>query len=177
MTDWLAEKRLVVRDEVEEIRENAIPDLEELRDEITGKYSSWEEAPADDIADAQSLQNRVDKLEATARLLEDIEEEENGAVFVLQELSAAQAADIQDDVAEKSFDVDAVRGEVAGVPKQGHGEILILEYSIVERPSCLPEKVGDWPVTLKDYLWQEIDDLTTTRGEDLGNWSFREEVG
>jgi len=165
----LNEREVDLREEVKETEEEAIPELNELRDEIideaTDKYDDWKEVPKSYMADVQQLEEKVKELRGRVEMFSEIIDESDEPVFVLRELSAAQKYRIVDDVTEKSYDVDLQTGDWDGAPLQGHGVILTLEEVVVEAPDSLPDNVGDYPSRLTDWLEDEVDDLLTSGSE------------
>ena len=175
-SDFRATKTIELSDEVERIREDAVPELTEMRQDIIDEaidkgYDDWIDAPEEYIKDVNSINERITRLRGYADLFEDILDKDSGARFFITELTTKQVEQIADEVAEASFDIDIQTQQYRGVPKTGHGRILTMQKSIKEAPGCLPTDndgnpaVRDYPNRLGKWLWERVEDLNSSGTE------------
>jgi hypothetical protein len=180
MSDYLQEEVIRLDEEVDQIRDEAIPELEDLREDIlneaTEDVGDWKEVDDEYIADVEEINDRVKSLRGFVELFQDLLDEDPAARFVLRELSAAQHEKIVDNVNEKSYSVDPQTRQIEGIPKSGHGRILALGEAVQEAPDPLPDEVGDYPMRLKNWLWEQVERLNSAGGEQVEDFSVQEEL-
>lgn len=108
-------------------------------------------------------------------------------LFVVEELSYGQIQSVQDDMMEKSFEVDVEKQDYDGTPKQGYMQIEMIREALVEWPEEAPTRSaqfghgdepepGDYPEEVAQWLFDRIDALNTTQERDLGNLSLEERM-
>lgn len=104
---------------------------------------------------------------------------------VVQSLTTGQLASIQDRVAEASFDYDVQSGDAEGTPKSGYGMVETLRESVVSQPPGAPTREenrsevpdpAEYDHQVGMYLYDRVDNLSTTGDADLGNSSLRERM-
>lgn len=100
-------------------------------------------------------------------------------------LTTGQLASIQDRVAEASFDYDVETGDAEGTPKSGFGMVETLREAIVSQPRGAPTRTenrdevpdpAEYDHQVGMYLYDKVDDMSTSGEADLGNSSLRERM-
>lgn len=103
-------------------------------------------------------------------------------VFRVQELSYGQLQAVQDDMIERSFDVDVQREDMTGTPKQGYMEKEIVREALIDWPDSAPTtrggepNPGAYPDALAEWLFEKIDAYNTTQESEMGNSSLRDRI-
>ena len=104
---------------------------------------------------------------------------------VVTSLTTGQLASIQDRVAEASFDYDVESGDAEGTPKSGFGMVETLREAIVSQPPGAPTRTenrnevpdpAEYDHQVGMYLYDKVDDMSTSGEGDLGNSSLRERM-
>lgn len=181
-----------LEEEAREIRNEKLPAvtdaIQELLEEFEAEYGTYSEVPADEERAYEKLEDKRVELEGRASALERVVDEWGGSEIVIQELSTGALAEIQDSVAEKSFEFDPEAGEVrGGTPKSGFGMIETLRKSIVEQPDGAPVTVDsrtgeevpapeDYPESVGMYLFEKVNSFNTVGDTEMGNSSLRERM-
>lgn len=191
-----------LRDRIADIRgdDGLLADLDE-------KLAAHADENADDPAESErQLRDLTDRLEGQAKACErvlrglcpehsydpevhdahpcpGVDCEAAEGVFVLQELMTAETGLLQDDVSERSVDVDVQRQEATASPKQGYHRIRTLQLAMVDAPAEMDTRqdaklgrevyqVGDLPDLVSDYLYECAVALNETGElEGVGNLS------
>lgn len=119
---------------------------------------------------------------------EEVEErfaEVDECLFEIEELSFGQVQAVQDDMVEKSFDMDINEQDLDGTPKQGYMQKELIKESLVRWPEEAPEetymgsrepKPGDYPDEVAEWLFEKVDAYNTTQEESMGNLSLEERM-
>lgn len=180
-----------LEDEVEEIRTERIPSIEEARDELVAKLSEefeeYSEVPKEYRQTYDEFEEQLVELQGKAQALEQAVEDWGDGVFVTSQLTTGQLASIQDAVSEKSFEFDPQRGEmVNGSPKQGFGMVETLREAIIQAPDGAPSREtefgreepepAEYPHQVGLYLFEKVNNFNTVGESDLGNSSLREQM-
>ena len=105
--------------------------------------------------------------------------------FEVQELSFGEVQEVNDDMMEKSFDVDVQREDIEGTPKQGYMQIQFLRKAIIDWPEGAPVRSGrredkpapgEYPDVVSEWLFDKVDAFNTTQEDDLGNSSLQDRI-
>lgn len=181
-------KKVDLERQAQELREQTIPELEEaaedLLEKIENEYDDYEDVPKQYEQTYNELQEEITEKEGQATALKHYADEWGDGVFVLGELTTGQIAQVQDKVAEQSFDFDPQQGEiVGGMPKRGFGMVETLRHAIQVAPDGAPVSTGDrgkeqpepgnYPSQVGMFLFEKANNLNTTGDTDLGNSSLR----
>jgi len=167
-------RKLVLSEEAEKIEEETIPELLELNEEVIEEAKencdSWAEADAYTQKNDQ-LEDQVKYYRALAERFREWDDEDPGARFVINELSADDNAAITDRVREESFEMDARSQQYEGVPKEAAAKVLSVKHSLIEVPEVEETEdvhgddgefyPGHLPDAVLQYLYDEVDDLNT----------------
>lgn len=92
--------------------------------------------------------------------------------FTLQELNGDEYANVLDTASASA------RAQANGQIPQGLGGIKSLEFGVIDIPDSpdLEPDPGHWPAVIVNDLFQELNEITTPSGVDLGNESLRQAV-
>lgn len=150
--------------------------------EAEDEYGSYAETPQSVEQKFDSIENQKVELEAEITALEEVCREHKDTAFRVRRLSGGAVADIQDQIAEQSFDFDVESQSADGVPKAGYGEVLWTRRSITDAPDWVedsPEYPNDpanldWKVF--EVLSDAVDNWNTIGETSLGNSSLRAEM-
>lgn len=162
-------------DRVEEIRDNEVPprrdQVEEIRETAREDFEDVWSIPDDLESRYERLQTEIERLEGETDTLEHYATEWGASVFEIRELSAGGVGQIQDDVAEAS----GAGFDGSGTPKSGYARTRTLEIAIKDKPAGSPEitEVAD---AVADWLYDCVDEFNTTGTVKLGNSSLRADL-
>jgi Arc/MetJ-type ribon-helix-helix transcriptional regulator len=154
-------------------------DLELEKTEISGERRKFMDAVVHWMTDLDVTTNP--SFEEVEEAYTDVDE----CVFVTEELSYGQVQSVQDDMMEKSFELDIQEEDMDGTPKQGYMQIELLREAIVDWPEEAPTRTrrrteepepGDYPEQVSDWLFDRVDAYNTTQESELGNTSLEEEM-
>lgn len=179
MTDGVT---LSLRSEVERLETR----VEEIKQEAADVEARIQEArAADDRDPAQEDLEAFDRLdqsfaETQSRLiglrdaLEDwTDEPDDDAVFEVKALTWGELMRAKDEVNVKSYEVDRSSGDYSGVPRSGYYKVHVVQLAVTRAPPAAPADPEDYPFDVGEWLYETVDDLNTTGGEDLENLSLR----
>lgn len=151
----------------------AIEDAERGSDEhlaLQQQYSTIEQewdAIEGDLVEAEG------ERKALMRAIEDY----GGSEFVIQEFTFDDWNEIQDRIAEASFDFDPQTQNIDGTPKEGAYKSMVVNRAIVQAPPDAPSEAGAMPRQVCNHLYDKINAINTTGETDLGNTSLDEALG
>lgn len=154
-------------------------DLELEKTEIKGERRKFMDAVAHWETDLDVTQN------PDPETVEEHYSDVDDCVFVTEELSYGQTQAVQDDMMEKSFELDVQEEDMEGTPKQGYMQVELLREAIVDWPEEAPTREqrrteepepGDYPEQVSDWLFNRVDAFNTTQEAELGNTSLAEEM-
>lgn len=158
---------------------------QDLVDRLSEEYGTYSNVPSEQRQAFDQIESeRIDR-QGLADALRRVVDAWGGSVVVLQELSMGQAAKVQDQVAERSLEMDFETGRPEGVPKEGFARVETLREAVVNQPEGAPTRVdpqtgddvpapGDYPNRVGEFLYEKTNALTTVGETDLGNSSLRE---
>lgn len=192
----LEKRRLDLEEEAENIRHGKLDEYEEKREALIEKtkerFDDYDEVPQKIRQKVASLDERISNLkrnhdkflwlahgsdvaewpaEPFDETNVDTESEFNGwgeSRFVLQELSGSMLGIITDTITE-SANFDMETGRAQNTPSFGKGQILAVYLSVLEAPSEAPDDPRDWPASLVQYVYEEVNKMNGEGDEDLGN--------
>lgn len=209
-------KTIDLLDVVDEFENDRLTDIGETQDELREfaeeEYDAYMEVPSDIESKWEQLEEQKTQVKGKVQMVreelvhwtetydleelrtedgyawDDVEWDRVPSEFTISQLNAATFAEIEDKVAEKSFEMDHQTQEVEGVPKSGYGRILTCEKALVDAPSGSPHfsgshadrakqdapQPGEYAQIVLRLLYDEIDEYTTFGDVELGNTSFRE---
>lgn len=167
-------------DKLEEAEEELLADFEQ-------QYGGPEDVPDDEEKRWETLDEKMVEKRSEIHALERAIEDWGGSEFVIQELTYGAVAEIQDAVAEASFEFDAEEGEVEdGVPKSGYGKLETMRRSIVQQPPDAPTTTdamgnpvpepANYPSTIGEHLFDAINAFNSMGETDLGNSSLEDRM-
>lgn len=158
----------------EELRSTEIADLKDRRQELEERYA---ETPPEDIpADAeQEYQQAAEAIREAAGTADTYEHygrrwgDDDGCVFVLEELNGDEYARVIDSVTAEA----GRQARQDGSLPEGYGRVKSLEFGVVEKPDAAPADPGEWPAPIVNELFVSLNEITAPSGVDLGNESLK----
>lgn len=161
--------------------DDTFQDLQNERKSLVGEKRSFMDAVVHWETDIDVTENPPQ--EEVEEAFGDVDE----CVFQAEELSFGQVQAVQDDMVEKSFEMDMQRQDIDGTPKQGYMQIELLREAIVDWPEEAPSRTvdygnakepepGDYPEDVSSWMFDKIDAFNTTQEENLENLSLEERM-
>lgn len=148
-------KQIDINDEIESL-EQAIDDV---LDEA--------EVVADDSETYEELEVEYQAYEVRKQTLADLIDRFGGSVFEIRELTFGEVMHIRDKVRAQSENPEA--------PREGLYKSLVIQDAVVDQPAGAPSDPTDWPETLGEWVYDEIDRMNAGVDEEtLGNLSLAE---
>lgn len=148
-------KAVDLQDEVARL-EDEIEDVLEKAEELDEDTEAFEDADAD--FKAYSIER--DKFEEYAEELDSTE-------FTIRELSFGELMHIRDEVL-------AVSSES---PREGLYRVKIMETAVENSPDGMSDDPKDWPPTIAEWVYDEIDQMNTGMDEEnLSQYSLKEKM-
>lgn len=170
--------------ELHEERKEEVQTLEAAQESLVAdakdEYGSYAKTPQGVEEKYASIESQKTELQAEVTALEEVCEKHDDTAFRVQRLSGGAVADIQDRIAEQSFDFDIQNQSADGVPKAGYGEVLWTRRSVVDAPDWVddsPDHDNDpanLPWKVFEVLADAVDNWNTVGDTSLGNSSLRE---
>lgn len=152
---------------------DAMEDTERGTDEyvvLTQRYATIEN-------EWESVEGRLVEAKGERKALMRAIDDYSGSEFVIEEFTFDDWNQIQDRIAEASFDFDVQTQNIEGTPKEGAYKSLVVNRAIVQSPPDAPDEAGAMPRQVCDHLYQKINAVNTTGEADLGNTSLDEALG
>lgn len=167
-------------DEYDEFNQQ-FQDLQNERKSLKGEKRSFMDAVVHWETDVDVTSNPTH--EEVAEAYADVD----SCVFRAEELSFGQIQAVQDDMVEKSFEMDMERQDIDGTPKQGYMQIELLREAIIDWPEEAPARTveygnakepepGDYPEDVSSWMFEKIDAFNTTQEESMENLSLEERM-
>lgn len=152
------------KERVENTARDIISDPEEdaksvagLPDDLRQEFEQCKARIEQHLTSAESLEHYADQWS-----------DGDACEFTLEELNGDEYAAV--------MDTASANAQADGSIPQGLGGIKSLEFGVVDIPDPVEADPGEWPAVVVNDLFQELNDITTPEGVDLGNESLRQAV-
>ena len=170
------EKTLDLEDELARV-EDRLADVREAAAEIDAKLDAADvdgDPDPDDFQEWAALEEEFTDLQGKRNEFQAAIDEWDGTEFVIKKLTFGEVNRVKDEVNQASYEVED--GQFQGVPRSGLHELKTVELGLVSTPVGAPDDVRNYPYWVGEWLFEEINQLSTMGGADISDFSLREAI-